>query len=105
GDAVDRADGRDLRRGAAEEDLVGDVQHLAWDHLLHYLDAQFARDSNDRVTSDARQHRIAQRCGQQGVILYQEDVLARAFAHVAVHVQRDTFDVSIGDGFHLDELR
>src|SRR5450759_4651002 len=43
GDPVDGADRRDFGGGAAEEDLVGDVQHLAGNDGLHHGDADFAR--------------------------------------------------------------
>ena len=46
GDAVDRAQRRDFGGGAGEENFVGDVQHLARNHLFAHGDAQvFAQSS------------------------------------------------------------
>src|SRR5262249_582208 len=49
--------------------------------------------------------RVAERRGVECVTLDHEEVLARALAHEAVHVERDAFDVAIRNRFHLDELR
>ena len=61
--------GRDLGGGAGEEHLVGDVEHFARDHLLDHRNLQVARDLQDGIAGDARQHRIAQRRGQSVPLL------------------------------------
>src|SRR5215475_4970338 len=50
---VDRADGRDLGRGAAHEQLLGDVEVAAGDVAHQGLEAQVVGDGDDRVLGDA----------------------------------------------------
>jgi hypothetical protein len=57
GDLVDRADRRHLHGCAAEEGLVGQVEHLAGDHFLAHVVAQAARNGEDRVARDAAKDR------------------------------------------------
>src|SRR4051794_34239718 len=45
--AVEFADRRDLGRGAGEEGLVGDVDLVARDALLHHLEPQVLADVQD----------------------------------------------------------
>ena len=104
-DLVDRPDRRDLDGGADEERLVGDVEHLARQHLLAHREAEVARERDDRVARDARQDRGGQRRRVDDVVAHEEQVLAAAFAEVAVGVERDAFAVAFGDRFHLDQLR
>src|ERR1035437_5709860 len=47
GDPVDGADRRDFGGGAAEENFVGDVEHLAGNDGLHHGDADFAGQRDD----------------------------------------------------------
>src|SRR5512140_1269111 len=79
GEAVHRGHGGHLRRGAREEDLVGEVQHLARDGLvpdreLHLL----LEDLQDAVAGEAGEHRVGQRRRVDHVVADQEDVLAGA---------------------------
>src|ERR1700687_5514845 len=104
-DLIDRTDRGDLRGGAGEERLIGDVEHLARNHLLDNWNAQVAGDLQHRVARDPRQHGVAQRSGNQLVVLHQEQVLTRALADEAADVERDAFHVAVDDGFHLYELR
>src|SRR5437762_8968105 len=50
---VDRADRRDLRGGAAQEDLLGDVQVAAGDEVGTDVEAEVAGDGHDRALRDA----------------------------------------------------
>src|SRR5262245_24931068 len=54
-DLVHRADGRDLRRGAREEQLVGQVQQLARDPFLGHGDAEPPGQGQHGVAGDARE--------------------------------------------------
>src|ERR1700693_4991090 len=47
-DLVDGTDRGDLRGGAGEERLIGDVEHLAGNHLLDNWNAQVARHLQHR---------------------------------------------------------
>src|SRR5258708_23346150 len=102
---IDRANRRDFGGSASEENFVGDVQRLTRNLLLHDLDAEVARDLQHRVPCDAWEHGVAEWSSMQDAIADDEQILARAFADVAVHIERDAFGVAIDDGFHLDELR
>src|SRR5439155_12702293 len=51
-DVIDLADRRHLRRGAAHEDLVGDVEVRADQVLLHDRVSEVLRDLDDRVARD-----------------------------------------------------
>src|ERR1039457_5290862 len=105
GDPVDRADRRNFRRRAAEENLVGDVQQFARNDALHYWDAGFPGQREDGVARDAGKDASAQRRRVDLTVPHYKDVLAGTFADVAGHIQRDAFGVAVGDGFHFDELR
>ena len=65
-DLVDGADRRDLGRRAGEEDLVGDVQHLARHALLDDRDPEPPREGDHAVARDAGQHRGDERRRDQG---------------------------------------
>src|SRR5215203_7362802 len=56
-DAVDGADGGDLRRRAGHEHLVGGVQQAAGDHLLAHRDPEVPGDLDHGVAGDAGQDR------------------------------------------------
>ena len=104
-DPVHRLDRRHLDGRADEEHLVGDVQHFARQRLLAHLEAEVARDRHHRVARDARQDRVADRRRVDDAVADDEDVLAAAFAQVALRVERDAFGVALGDRLHLDQLR
>src|ERR1700751_1659662 len=104
-DLVDGADRRYLGGGAGEKGLVGDVEHLAWDHLLEDRDFEIAGDLQDGLAGDTGEHGVAKRRGLQHAVAHKEDVLTGAFAYVAVGVEGNAFGVAVDDGFHLDELR
>src|ERR1017187_3343364 len=105
GNAVHRADGRDLGGGAGEEYFIGDVQQFPRDDGLYHRDSQIARQRDDAVAGDAREHRSAQRRSEDLTVAHDEDVLARSLADVAGRVERDALAVAVDQGFHLDELR
>ena len=104
GDAVDAANGRDLRRGAGEEDLVGAVEHLArHGHLLH-RDAEVAREAQDAVAGDAGEQGAVDGRRDHGPVGDDEHVLAGAFAQETVGAEGDRFGEAVGERLHLDEL-
>src|SRR3954468_21953229 len=103
-DAIDTANRRHFRRGAAEEDLVGDVEHLARHLLLLDLETEIAGDGDDRVAGDAVQEGAVYVGRIDHAVLHDEDVLARALADHAVRRETDAFVVAVAQRFHLDEL-
>ena len=104
-DLIHGADRSNLRRGSSEESFVGDVEHLARNHLLDNRDAKVARDLQRRIAGDAGQHGVPQRRRDQLLAMHDEHVLARAFTDKAIHVERNALGKAVDDGFHLDELR
>src|SRR5438445_3368812 len=105
GDAVDRTQGRDFRGGAGEEDFVGDVEHLARNHLLADRNAKIFAKCDDAAASDAGQDARGQRRRMNGAIADNEDIFAGTFADVAVRIERDALGIAIGERFHADKLR
>src|ERR1700677_2755403 len=75
-DLIHGADGSDLSRGTGEKDFVGNVEHLARNHLLDNRDIQITRDLENRIPSDSGQHGVAERRGNQLVAMYQKYVFA-----------------------------
>jgi len=104
-DAVHRANRRDLGGGAGEKRLVGDVEHLARDHLLDDFYAQILRDLDHRSAGDSRQHGVAGRRRPQPALAHEKEILARTFTDVAGGVEGDAFGIAVDQGFHLDQLR
>lgn len=86
---VDLADGRHLRGSASEERLVGEVELVAGDRRLLDGDAVLAGEREDGVAGDAGEDAAGQRRGDELALLDDEQVLAGAFADVAVHVRQD----------------
>src|SRR5512133_713977 len=82
-DPVEFADRRDFGGGAGEEALVGDVDLVARDALLHDLDAQVLADREHGVAGDAVQGAGRQIGRVDHAALDHEDVLARALADEA----------------------
>src|SRR5208337_1045028 len=105
GDLVHGANRRDLRRGSAEEQLVGNVQHFARDDLLDERNAELVCEVHHRVAGDTRQNAVAQRWRADALLMHNEDILTRTFADIAVHVEGDALSVAVDDGLHLNELR
>src|ERR1700691_5017254 len=103
-DFVDRTDGSNFGGGAAEENLVGDVERFARDLLLDDFDAEIEGDLHYRITRDAGQNGVAEWRRLQNAITHHEYVLARTLADVAVYVERNAFGVAVHDGFHFNEL-
>ena len=58
-----------------------------------------------RIARNAGQHRRAQRRSVDLAVAHHENVLAGALADIARGIEGDAFDVAVGDGFHLDQLR
>src|SRR5512140_3222904 len=92
---VEFADGSHFRGGAGEERLVGDVDLVARDALLHDLDPQVLADTEHGVAGDA-----VQRAGRQvgrvdDAALDHEDVLARALTDEARAVQEQRLVVAV----------
>src|ERR1700722_8781557 len=102
---VDRADRGYLRGRARKERFVGNVEHLARNHLFDHRYAQVSRHLQYGVARNPRQHGTAQRRRDQLVLMHQEEVLARSLTDKTARVERDAFHVAVDDRFHLDELR
>src|SRR4051812_42381813 len=62
-------------------------------------------DGDDRITRDAGENRVSKWRGVDNASAHEKEILTRAFREVAVPVERDAFDVAVGLGFHVDELR
>ena len=94
-DPVDRLDRRHFDGRPDEEHLVRDVEHLPRQHLLANLEAELARDGDDRVTGDAGENRRADGRRVNDAVAHDEDVLSAAFTQVALRIQRDAFGVAL----------
>ena len=103
-DGVDGADRRDFGGGAGEEQLVGEVEHLARNGDLAHFDAHVLRQRHHGVTRDAVEQRVRHARRVQHAVLDDEQVLAGAFAHGAVGRQADAFDEAEALGLEADEL-
>ncbi len=104
-DAVEFADRRHFGGRAGEEGLVGDVDLVARDALLHHLDAQVLADVQDGVARDA-----VERAGRQvgrvdHAALDHEDVLARAFGDEAAGVEQQRLVVAVVQRLHVGQDR
>src|SRR5262249_20755257 len=93
--AVDAADRGELARGAGEEQLVRRVQHLARQPLLDHRDRKVARDLDDARARDAGEDRRADGRREEAAVLHEEEVLAAAFADVALDVEDESFVVPV----------
>ena len=91
---VDLADRDELGGGAAEEDLVGEVELGAREVALDDLDPEVARDLQDGLAGDAVEDRGRLRRRGDHAVLDDVDVLARPLAHVAVVVEEDRLVVA-----------
>ena len=103
-DAIHRADRRDFGRGAGKEELIRQIQHLAGHgHLFHFV-AQIMSDGPDSVAGDAAEDGGGQWRRIHHASHDHEQVLARAFGHIAVNIQADSLVIAQIMGFHGDEL-
>src|SRR5258708_39833649 len=98
--AVELADGRDFRRGAGEERLVGDVDVVPREARLLDGDAEVGADRLHRAPRDAVERR-----GELGrvdaPVLHDEDVLARTLGDEAVRVEQQALVVAVLGGFEV----
>src|SRR4029079_2596966 len=78
--AVDGADGRDLDRGAGQEELVAGVEEPARDALLAHSEPQARGELQHGVAGDPLEDPAGERRGQENPVLDEEDVLGRALA-------------------------
>src|SRR5229473_755879 len=88
-DLVDGAERRHLGGGADHEHLVGGVERLARNDRLGDGIAEIARERHHRISRDAAEDRRPERRRVDAAVADDEDVLAAAFADVAVDVERD----------------
>ena len=102
-DSVDRSNRRHLGGRPDEESLVGDGDCLAGQHSFDNGEAQVARQRHDGIARDAGKNRRGERRRLDGSVADDEDVLAAPFAHVAAHVERQSFRVSVQNRLHLRE--
>src|SRR5207249_11783492 len=82
--SVDLHAGRDLRPGAAEEDLFGDVQLSPIDLPLFDEDAELGGELQDRVTRDAPEDVGRHRRRDKRAVAHHEQIRAAALRDVAV---------------------
>src|SRR6185437_1254441 len=104
-DFVHRAHGRNFRRSPGEENFIGNVEHFAGNTGFDYRDSDIAGDFQDGVTCNSRKHGVAERRGLQNAVAHHENIFARAFTHISIGIERNPFAVSVGIGFHANELR
>ena len=104
GNPIHGPHGRYLGGGAGEEDLVGDVEPFARDHLLSDLVAKFAGEDDDGVAGDAGEDGCPRGRGDDATVLDDEEVFAAALGHVAVHVEPDGLGEASEDRFHFHQL-
>src|SRR5438552_6176523 len=95
GHPVDAPDRSHLGSGATEEDLIGDVEHLARNRALDERNPQILRQVDDRRAGDAGEDRGGQRWGVEDPLLDEEEVLAAPLADEAVGVQGDALRVAV----------
>src|ERR1051325_10045695 len=97
GDLVDGPDRRHLRGRSAEERLVREIQRLARQHRFLDRDPELAGERDDRIAGNAAEDRRRDGRRVQDAVADDEDVLAAAFADVAVHVERNRFRAAGGN--------
>src|SRR6266849_2362271 len=105
GDAVHGANGADFHGGARKKDFIGDVEHLAGNHLLLHGNAEVFAERHHAGTRDAREDAGGKRRRVNGPIVHEKNVHPGAFAQVAGRVEGDALGVVVEGGFHADELR
>src|ERR1700686_3075142 len=97
---------RDLRAGAAQEDLVGDVKLRPVDGALHDLEVQLGAQQLDHGEPGKALENIVRggRCKHLAVT-DQEDVLGAAFADMAFVGQHDRLVKTVFHGLRFGERR
>src|SRR5687768_15615829 len=76
---VDGADWRDLRGGPGEEQLVGDIEHLARHRLLDHLETHVAGNPDDGVARYAVEDRRTDGRCEKLPIANDEEIFSAAF--------------------------
>src|SRR5581483_3142827 len=104
-DLIDRANWRYFRCRAAEENFVRQIEQFARYALFDHRNSEVARNGQDGIASNARQDGVPEGSRLNHAVADHEHILARTFADVSIHVERNAFDVAIDNGFHLDQLR
>src|SRR5688572_24240922 len=80
---------RDLRAGAAEEDLLGNVELAAVDLPLRNEDPELGGDLEDRVAGDALEDIVGHRRRYDRAVAYHEQVRPPALRDVPVRREED----------------
>src|SRR5579863_9559869 len=103
--AVDRFDRHDSGRASRQKDFGCGVKLAAVDRTLDQIDAEIARDCHRAAARDAFEN-ILRRIGcNQIAVLYDEDILGRAFRDMTVVRKHDRFIKAIGDRFAFRKRR
>src|SRR5450755_3572812 len=102
--AIDRADRRDLGGRAGEEQLIGQVEHLAWNGGLAHFQALQACEFHDGIPGQTTENRMCQVGREQHAVLDDEDVLAGTLAHGAIGRKSNALGESKALGLLADEL-
>ena len=87
-------DGSDFRRRAGEEGLIGEIDIVAGEEFRFHAEAHVFGQGDDGLAGDAVQRRREFRLVQPAV-LDDEQVLTRAFGHVAVHIEQQRLVVTV----------
>src|SRR5258708_5209601 len=103
GAVVDLAHGRDFRRSPGEEAFVGEVKRVARDALFENRNALFAGEREHGVARDASEDGPGEGRRDEATLLDDENVFARAFAHVALRIEKHSLVVPARFRFGLRE--
>src|SRR5437868_4007056 len=105
GSVVDRVHRGDLGRGAADEDLFGDIEVAACEIADDDLVAEVAADGRDTRLRDAFERARRQRWRDDAAVAHAEDVLAGALADETLRVQHDGLVVASLERLDLGQRR
>src|SRR5680860_204856 len=96
--AVQFTDWQHFCRSAREEGLVCNVHLIAGNTALFHGNVQVVREIQNGLAGNTFQARCQLWC-MQNTVTHNEDVLARAFSHIAFVVQQQCFLATTGNGF------
>src|ERR1035441_401540 len=94
----------DLGGRAGEEQLIGQVEHLAWNGGLAHFQALQACEFHDGIPGQTTENRMCQVGREQHAVLDEEDVLAGTLAHGAIGRKSNALGESEALGLLADEL-
>ena len=101
--AIDATHRRNFSRGTGHEHFISQVQGFAGQYLLAHFDTQIFCQLDDGVAGDARQRGRSEWRRKQNAVFHFKQVFTRAFGDVAIHIQRDTFLITVAARFAADQ--